>query len=245
MAENITILPSKRTGLQEFTEAAQPYLQMAFEYLMKKKLLEPEEKRKISEEQRAIEKEKREAISGVSKGEIPISTIPENVRNAIIRGAKINTAGLTGMTSEIQNLPPTAQIRGIPSFMQRVTPAETPEEAQQRLMSIYAQQQQAINPYKALQSEMLGAKQQINTLLEAGTPWENIPIQLKIMAGFAAKEGGGLNINLGGEVPSLQPISTPIPQPNIGLIEVTNPQGKKVKIKNSDLENALKQGYKK
>ncbi len=239
MAGGITFIPRQKSGMESFTENISPYLQMAMEFMLKKKLGEPEEKRKLSEEQRAVEKEKREAISGVSKGEIPITAIPESIRQSIMQGRSLDTTGLTGAPESLQamqNISPTAQISGIPSFMQRIKPAETPESAQTRLMSSYAQQQQAINPYKALQGETLGAKQQINTLLENGTPWENIPIQLKIMAGFAAKEGGGLNFNF--------PSGTPMPQPSAELVEVSNLQGKRVKIKSSDLENALKQGYK-
>jgi len=144
-----------KTGFEEFSAAAQPYLQMAFEYLMKKKLAEPGEKRAQAQEQRELEKEKREALTSVSKGEIPISTIPESIKSSIIRGPKIDTTGLAGRTAELANLPSSAQISGRPEFMRRVTPAETPEEAQARLMGSYAQQQQAINPYKALQAGKL------------------------------------------------------------------------------------------
>ena len=76
MAGNITVLPARKTGFGEFSEAVQPYLQMAFEYLMKKKLQEPEQRR-------AEEKEKREAISGVSKGEYPITALPESFSVAL------------------------------------------------------------------------------------------------------------------------------------------------------------------
>ena len=236
----IIVLPQSnktKSGFEAFSEAASPYLQMAFEYLMKRKLLEPEEKRKISEEQRAVEKEKREAISGVSKGEIPISAVPESIRNTIIQGARINTAGLTGRTSEIQNLPPTAQISGIPSFMQRVTPAETPEAAGMRLMQSYAQQQQAINPYKAL----LAGKLDLWNKAVSGEPLSDTE---KILLGIQAKEDPEKLRLFNMLFPELAQNAEPSTLPTTELVEVTNPQGKRVKIKTSDLENALKQGYK-
>lgn len=201
MADYVTWL-NRPQEEDKYGKYVSPYLQMAFEYMLKKELGEPELEMKRAEEQRATEKARREAISGVSKGEYPITAIPDYKK---MLNRSIDTTGLTGSPENLQamqSISPTAQISGIPEFMKRVS-TETPESAQQRLMQSYAQQQQAISPYKGIQAETLGAKQQINALLENGTPWENIPIQLKIMAGFAAKEGGGFNLNFPSESPAL------------------------------------------
>jgi hypothetical protein len=70
---------------------------------------------------------------------------------------------------------------GTPEFMQRVTPAETPEQAQARLMSVYAQQQQAINPYRALMAEKLD-------LWQRAVNGESLTETEKILLGIQAKE---------------------------------------------------------
>lgn len=174
---SITVIPPRKNAIESFTEGFTPYLQMAMKYMLEKHLGAPEE-------QRAAEKEKLNMISGVSKGEYPITAIPENIRQTIMRGRSVDTAGLSGSPENLQamqNISPTAQISGIPSFMKRVAPAETPEAAQSRLMSGYAQQQQSINPYKALQAGKLD-------LWQKAVNGETLSDTEKMLLGVMAKE---------------------------------------------------------
>ena len=188
------IVQPQKSGGELFTEAFNPYLQMIAQAMLKKRMDKPAE-------DRAQAKEEREWISAVSKGEAPATAIPESLRKKLFKGPQVSAEGLTGKTEGLQNLPYGAQISGTPEFMKRVTPQETPEMAQQRLMGTYAQQQQAINPYRALGGQKLEARQKIEDLVNSGVALEKVPIELKIQAGYMTPEAGsgrGININLGG-----------------------------------------------
>jgi len=219
----ITFIPRQDNAIDKFSQGFNPYLQMAIQNMLNKKLDEPKAKLRQGAEQRAIEKEKREAISSVSKGEVPLSSIPENIRKILMKPRSLDTEGLTGSPENLQamqNISPTAQISGTPDFMQRVNQAETPEIAQRRLMQAYAQQQQAINPYRAIGGQTISARDQIENLMNSGVNFENIPVQLKIQARYSSPQGSSNDLlnqlmqgfQGTGQAPQKQQMSAPVSQ---------------------------------
>lgn len=145
MAGQIVVLPrqERKTGLQDFTESFQPYLAMAMKAYIDRKARQPEldiAKKKAEED----------TLSGVAKGELPATSIPQQYLNP----SSINTQGLTGTPETmagLQNVNLTSgdyQVNGTPDFMKRIMP-ETPQAAATRMQGAYATQQQNINPYKA------------------------------------------------------------------------------------------------
>ena len=150
---SIVVLPQqqRRTGLQDFTEGMSPYLQMAFKAMLERQLAAPGQEMDQSKLKLLQNKAEQDTLTGVSKGELPATSIPKQYLNP----ASINTQGLTGTPETmagLRNVDLTSgdyEVRGTPDFMKRVMP-ETPQAAQSRMMSSYATQQQNINPYKAL-----------------------------------------------------------------------------------------------
>ena len=170
----------QQSGLSQFTQALNPYLQMAMQAMLQRQIGQPTEKR-------AERKEARDITAGIAKGEIPIgsSGVPESLRKSLIQRS-IGTQGLTGLPQNLQamqNISPTAQISGTPGFMRRLT-TENPQQAQQRMMKTYATQQQAISPYRALAGQKLSMREQIDDLITRGAKWEDIPIFMKLQAGY-------------------------------------------------------------
>jgi len=209
----------RQTGLGAFVEGMSPYLKSAFDTYLKLQMYKnlPLTKKEQLEEQRAGQKEEREYLTGVSKGEIPITTVPETIRKKVIKPGKFDVTGYGGTPETLARLQQANVVgaEGIPEVMKRFTPPETPEAAQTRLMSAYAQQQQAINPYKALQSEKLAILLPIYEKYRRGEPLTETE---KILLGLAAKEGAGINIDFGallgeGITPTPTPTPTPIPTP--------------------------------
>lgn len=54
MAGNITVLPAKRTGFQEFSEAAQPYIQYAFQKILERQAQEQQRQQSFERTQQMI-----------------------------------------------------------------------------------------------------------------------------------------------------------------------------------------------
>ena len=236
---SIVVLPQqqRRTGLQDFTEGMSPYLQMAFKAMLERQLAAPGQEMDQSKLKLLQNKAEQDTLTGVSKGELPATSIPKQYLNP----ASINTQGLTGTPETmagLRNVDLTSgdyEVRGTPDFMKRVMP-ETPQAAQSRMMSSYATQQQNINPYKALQAGKA-------TLWEKAVNGEFLTDTEKMLLGVMAKEDPAKMSIYNMLFPN--GVSGSTSSPAGGMVEVTNPKGNRVKIKSSDLDSALKSGYKK
>ena len=162
MARGLTVLPPRRTGLGDFSEAIKPYLQMAFQSFMKRQSDAPKEKREEekmqllrSAEERSTEKEKRTGLESVSKGLAPLASLPPEVIESVAPRAQFNTTGLGGSPEALaltKNIPRGATFQGKPSFMSRVTPEIPIATAERGMRGSFATQQQAGDPYKEIGS---------------------------------------------------------------------------------------------
>ena len=140
-----------------------------------------------SAEERDLEKLEREALTSVAKGELDISWLPEALKKKVVKAPKISTEGMRPKAAEVfgkAQPSPAAQFMG-PFFKGRVTPGEIPEEAQTRMREAYSTQQQAINPYKALQAMKLS---QLKPIWEKYNRGETLTNDEKILIGTMAKE---------------------------------------------------------
>jgi hypothetical protein len=210
----ITILPARKNPIEYFTEGVSPYLQMAMEYMLKKKLGEPEEAR-------AKAKETRETLASVAKGEVPIASIPKDIRDSVLNKS-IDTTGLGGSPQALEamkSIPSTAQVSLSPNFQSRLN-IETPEAAQNRLMTSYVKQQQSINPYKALQANKLA-------LWDRAVGGETLTNTEKILLGLEAKEDP-MKMQLFNSIFGNQQINPPTPSSNPQPIQEVDEFGFKI-----------------
>ena len=138
----------------------------------RKKKIEEESLRIAQEENlRQQQKAEQDALMGVSKGELPYTSIPQQYLPS------------TPIPQGMENRPWTTKVQ--------------PQDFANKMQSGYAEQQQAINPYKALQGQKLDAMEIVKQQIASGVPFEQVPIELKIQAGLMSPQGSQTDLLAG------------------------------------------------
>ncbi len=168
-----------------FSQTFNPFLQLLLAQRLKEKTDRPTE-------ERAERKELRETQADIGAGKIDIRSIPESIRKQITLPPSLDTAGLKGDTQALQDLVGGgAEVRGIPEFLQRFNPPEAPQVAQERLRTGFAEQQQAINPFRTISSIKADIQ---DKAIRLGV--DALDDAEKVIGGFVAKESASDKIKL-------------------------------------------------